>query len=199
MGSVSIISYLPAFFFVTASIIWKANKDMGLKSKMAMLHLTGVNMIHIGFILVVMGAAISSSFATTHLFTYPLDEKGVYKENGGIGIRLLDYRVEKNGNDWDQVVDMELNYGTKSNVSAFSKKSSKFGIVTNPAVRYGVFSDVAVELKSSVPHQIQSQIIELNVKKQPLISIMWGGCILLLAGVMFTLSSDYLRRKTRNG
>ncbi len=198
MGSVSIISYLPAFFFVTASIIWKAVKDMGLKSKTAVLHLTGVNMIHIGFIFVVMGAAISSSFSTTHFFTYPLDEKGVYKENGGIGIRLLDYRVEKNGNDWDQVVDMELNSNTKSNVSAFFKKSSKFGFVTNPAVRYGVFSDITVELQNSIPHQIQGQIIELNVKKQPLISILWGGCILLLAGVVLTLSSDYMRRKTRN-
>ena len=198
MGSVSIISYLPAFFFVTASIIWKAVKDMGLKSKTAVLHLTGVNMIHIGFIFVVTGAAISSSFSTTYFFTYPLDEKGVYKENGGIGIRLLDYRVEKNGNDWDQVVDMELNSNTKSNVSAFFKKSSKFGFVTNPAVRYGVFSDITVELQNSIPHQIQGQIIELNVKKQPLISILWGGCILLLAGVVFTLSSDYMRRKTRN-
>lgn len=198
MGSVSIISYLPAFFFVTASIIWKAAKDVGLKSMMAVLHLTGVNMIHIGFIFVVMGAVISSSFSTTHIFTYSLDEKGVYKENGGVGIRLLDYRVEKNGNDWDQVVDIELNYDTKSNVSAFSRKSSKFGIVASPAVRYGLFSDVIVELQNSIPHQIQSQMIELKVKKQPLISILWGGCILLLAGVVFTLSSDYMRRKTWN-
>jgi cytochrome c-type biogenesis protein CcmF len=196
-GSVSIISYLPVFFFVTVSIIWKAIKDLRLKSKTAMLHLAGINMIHIGFIFVVMGAAISSSFATKYVFTYQLDEKGAYKENGGIGIRLLDYRVEKNGNDWDQIVDLELNYGTKSNVSAFFKKSNKFGFVTNPAVRYGLFSDVTVELQGSIPHQIQSEMIELNVKKQPLISILWGGCTLLLAGVMLTLSSDYVRRKTR--
>ncbi len=197
MGSVSIISYLPAFFFVTVSIIWKAIKDLKLKSKTAVLHLAGINMIHIGFIFVVMGAAISSSFATTHVFTYPLDEKGVYKENGGVGIRLLDYRVEKNGNDWDQVVDMELNYGTKSNVSAFFKRSTKFGFIANPAVRYGLFSDITVELQGSIPHQIQSEMIELNVKKQPFISVLWGGCILLLAGVVFTLSSDHVRRKTR--
>ena len=154
-------------------------------------------MIHIGFIFVVMGAAISSSFATKYVFTYQLDEKGVYKENGGIGIRLLDYRVEKNGNDWDQVVDIELNYGTKSNVSPSYRKSNKFGLIANPAVRHGLFSDVIVDLQSSIPHQIQSEMIELNVKKQPLISILWGGCILLIAGVVFTLSSDYMRRKTR--
>lgn len=197
MGSASIISYLPAFFFVTFSIIWKAITDLKFKSTTVVLHLSGINMIHLGFVFVVMGAAISSAFTTTHVFTYPVYEKGIYKENGGVGIRLLDYRVEKNGNDWDQVVDMELNYGTKSNVSAFYKRSTKFGFVTNPAVRYGLFSDVIVELQGSIPHQVQSEVIELNVKKQPFISILWGGCLLLLAGVVFTLSSDYIRRKTR--
>ncbi|HWQ96389.1 MAG TPA: cytochrome c biogenesis protein CcsA [Candidatus Methylomirabilis sp.] len=197
MGSVSIISYLPVFFFVTVSVIWKAIKDLKLKSTTAVLHLAGINMIHLGFIFVVMGAAISSSFATTYVFSYPLDEKGPYMENGGIGIRLLDYRVEKNGNDWDQVVDIELNYGKKSNISTSFRRSNKFGIVTNPAVRYGLFSDVTVEFQGSIPHQIQNEIIELNVKKQPLISILWGGCILLLAGVVLTLSSDYMRRKKR--
>ncbi len=199
LGSVSLISYLPAFFFVTISVIWKAIKDLRLKSRTARLHLAGINMIHMGFIFVVMGAAISSSFATKYVFTYQLDEKGVYKEDGGVGIRLLDYRVEKNGNDWDQVVDIELNYGTKSNVSAFFKKSSKFGLITNPVVRYGLFSDVTVELQGFIPHQIQSEMIELNVKKQPLISILWGGCTLLLTGVVLTLLSDYIRRKTRAG
>jgi cytochrome c-type biogenesis protein CcmF len=197
IGSVSIISYLPAFFFVTVSIIWKAIRDLKLKSKNAVLHLSGINMIHIGFIFVVMGAAISSSFATTYVFAYPLDEKSPYMENGGIGIRLLDYRVEKNGNDWDQIVDIELNYGTKKNASTSFRKSTKFGFVANPFVRYGLFSDVTVELQGSVPHHIQNEVIELNVKKQPLISILWGGCILLIAGVVFTLSSDYMRRKTR--
>jgi len=198
LGSVSIISYLPAFFFVTASIIWKATRELKLKSRTAVIHLAGINMIHIGFIFVVMGAAISSSFATSHVFTYSLDEKGVYKESGGVGIRLLDYRVEKSGNDWEQAVDIELNYSQKSNNSAFFKRSTKFGFLASPAVRYGLFSDVTVELQGNIPHQIHSEMIELNVKKQPLISLLWGGCLLLLAGVVFTLSSDYMRRKTRN-
>lgn len=197
MGSISILSYLPVFFFATVSIIWKAIKDLRLKSRTAWLHLAGINMIHIGFIFIVMGAAISSSFATNYVFTYQLDEKGIYKENGGVGIRLLDYRVEKNGNDWDQVVDIELNHGTKNNVSAFYKKSSKFGLIANPVVRHGLFSDVTVELQGSIPHQVKSDLIELDVKKQPLISILWGGCTLLLAGVVLTLTSDYMRRKTR--
>jgi cytochrome c biogenesis factor len=198
LGSVSIISYLPAFFFVTASIAWKAVRDLKFKSTTAVMHLTGINIIHIGFIFVVMGAAISCSFSSNHVFMFSLDEKGVYKEYGGVGIRFLDYSVEKKGNDWEQIVDIELNYGKKSNTSALFMKSTKFGYISHPAVSHGLFSDVTVDLQGSIPHQIQSERIELNVKKQPFISILWAGCVMLLAGVVFTFSSDYMRRRTRN-
>ncbi len=195
LGFISITSYLPAFFFVTGSVIFKTLREYKLKNRVIALHLTGVNLIHIGFVFVVMGAIISTSFATTHNFIYNLDEKGVYKENNGIGIRLLDFRVEQVGTDWLQIVDVEVTYGGKYNMTTVYEKSLQYGFIVYPAVRYGLLSDIHVDFQGSVPHEVQRQKIELNVKKQPLASVLWTGCILFIVGILLTLGSDVVLRK----
>ncbi len=92
--SVYVLLYLSAFFFVIASIIFKMINDLKVKNKKIAIHLTGINLVHAGFIFVVLGAILSTSFATVHTFHYSLDEKGVYKEDNGLGVRFIDYDVE---------------------------------------------------------------------------------------------------------
>lgn len=199
LGHISITSYLPAFFFVTGSIIFKTIKEYRIKKRAITLHLTGVNLIHMGFVFVVMGTIISTSFATTYNFIYDIDEKGVYKENNGMGIRLLDFKVEQVGTDWIQVADVEVIYGGKYNITTVYGKSLQFGFIAYPAVKYGLLSDIQVNLEGSAPHQIQQKKIELNVKKQPLASVLWTGCIFLIGGVLLTFGSDVALRKKERG
>jgi cytochrome c biogenesis factor len=144
-----------------------------------------------------MGAILSTSFATTHHFTYNLNEKGVYKENGGIGMRFLDFKVEQVGPDWLQMIDVEVIDSEKYNTTAVFWKSRQFGFITRPAMRYGLLSDTQVEFQGSIPHQIQLASIDIDVKRRPLASLMWGGCALLVAGVLLTLASNVLRRKAK--
>jgi cytochrome c-type biogenesis protein CcmF len=197
LGTISITSYLPAFFFVAGNIIFKTVRDLRIKNRAVVIHLSGINLIHIGFVFAVMGAILSTSFATTHNFSYNLNEKGVYKENSGIGMRFLDFKVEQVGPDWLQIADVEVIDAEKYNATAVFWKSRQFGFITRPAMRYGLLSDTQVEFQGSLPHQIQLGTIDLTVKRRPLASLMWCGCALLLVGVLLTLVSDVLRRKAK--
>lgn len=197
LGSISVLSYLPAFFFVVSSIVFKMYKDLKMKNKRISLRFTGINFIHIGFVCVVMGAIISTSFATTYQFNYGLDEIGVYKENGAIGMRFLDFRVEQVGQDWVQIVDVEMNDGGVYNSTVSFWKSNQFGFITRPDMRYGLLSDTKIEFQGSVPHQVQSDVVKLDVLIKPFESLVWIGCLLLMLGIMFTLSSDILRKQIK--
>ena len=197
LGSISILSYLPAFFFVVSSIVFKMYKDINMKNKRISLRFTGINLIHIGFVCVVMGAIISTSFASTYSFNYGIDDIGVYKENDAIGMRLLDFRVEQVGNDWIQIVDLEMNDGGVYNSTVRFWKSSQFGFISRPDMRYGLLSDTKIEFQGSVPHQLQSDVIKLNVLIKPFESLVWIGCLLLMLGIMFTLSSDILKKEIK--
>jgi cytochrome c biogenesis factor len=195
LGSISVTSYIPAFFFVTGSVIFKMMKDLRLRNKTASIHLNGINFIHVGFVFIILGAILSTSFATTHHFSYSLSEKGVYKEDGDIGLRFLDYRVEQDGSDWYQIVDVEVFDDKEYKATAVFLKSRQFGFITRPAIKRGLLSDTQIEFQGSLPHQIELETIEVKVKKQPFASFMWGGCVLLIVGVLLTLSSDVIRKK----
>lgn len=191
VGSLSITSYLPAFFFVTSSIIYKIAKDFKVKNKIVSIHLTGINLIHLGFVFVVLGAIVSTSFASTYHFSYELNEKGVYKENGGIGIRYFGLNVEQKGSEWIQVVDIEITDGKTYNATTVFWNSPQFGLICRPAVNYGLLSDIQVGFRGT---NCPKRSIELNVKKQPLLSLMRGGWVMLIVGVLFTLMSDGMRK-----
>ncbi len=195
LGSISVTSYIPAFFFVTGSVIFKTMKDLRIRNKTASLHLNGINFIHVGFVFIILGAILSTSFATTHNFSYSLSEKGVSKEDGGIVLRFLDYRVEQEGSDWYQIVDVEVIDDKKYKATPVFLKSRQFGYITRPAIRLGLLSDTQIEFHGALPHQIELETIEINVKKQPFASLMWSGCVLLILGVLLTLSSDVIRKK----
>ena len=197
MGSISVLSYLPAFFFVVSSIMFKMVKDIRMKNKRISLRFTGINLIHIGFVCLVMGAILSTSFATMHHFSYGVDDVGVYKEDGSVGMRFLDFRVEEVDGDWIQIVDVEMTNGAVYDATIVFWKSRQFGFISRPDVRYGLLSDTKVEFQGSVPHIIQDDVIKLDVVKKPFESLVWIGCLLFVLGIIATLSSDLLKKNVK--
>lgn len=194
--SVYVLLYLSAFFFVIASIIFKMINDLKVKNKKIAVHLTGINLVHAGFIFVVLGAILSTSFATVHTFHYSLDEKGVYKEDNGLGVRFIDYNVEYTDTDWVQTLDVEvIDTGTYEMKSLFWK-SSQYGFIAKPGVRHGLPGDIQLDFQgSSCTPSTQIENIVFCVKKYPFASLLWGGGILLIVGVMFTIAAAVMRRK----
>ncbi len=197
LGSFSVTSYLPAFFFITGTVLFKMIRDSRIKNRVVSLHLTGVNLLHLGIIFIILGAIFSTSFETSQNFSYAFNEKGVYKEKGGIGLQYLDFRLEREGADWLQVVDFEVFDGERMNMSAVYRKSRQFGFISNAAVHHGIFSDIKVDFEGLLPHQLQQGKIGLNVKKQPLASLMWLGSAMLISGILLTIIASLLSRRQK--
>jgi cytochrome c biogenesis factor len=193
---VHVLLYLIAFFFVITSIIFKMINDLKVKNKKIAIHLTGINLIHAGFILVILGAILSTSFSTVHTFHYSLDEKGVYKEDNGLSVRFIDYDVEYTDTDWVQTLNVEvIDTGTYEMRSLFWK-SLQYGFIAKPGVRHGLFGDIQLDFQgSSCTPNIRIENIEFCVRKYPFASLLWGGGILLIVGVMFTIAAAVMRRK----
>lgn len=192
LGSLSMLSYLPAFFFVLGNIIFKVLKDYKLKNGIASAHLTGINLLHAGIVFIILGAAMSTSFGSDHYFSYGISEKGIYKENGGMGMKLLDFRIEQEGQDWVQIVEVEVD---RQNMTAVFRKSRQFGFIASSAVQYGLFSDTKVDFEGILPHQLQQGRIMLTVKRQPLAGLMWFGSIILIIGALCTMFSNLIGRE----
>ncbi len=192
LGSISVLSYLPAFFFVMGNIIFKALRDYSLKNGSASTHLTGINLLHLGIVFIILGAAMSTSFGSDHYFSFSLSEKGVYKENGGTVMKLLDFRIEQDGQDWVQIVDVEVG---RQNMTTVFRKSRQFGFIASSAVQYGLVSDTKVDFEGLLPHQLQQGRIVLNVKDQPLAVLIWLGSCMLILGALFTMFSGTMGKE----
>ena len=187
---------LPPALFIVGNVLFKMVRDLRLKKRVAFAHVGGVNLIHLGFGLILLGAVIASSFAVTSKFDYSFDEEGVHKENDGVGVKLVDFRVEQTGSDWLQIVDLELFYGgIHESMTSTYMKSRQFGFVSRPAVRYGMLSNTIVDLEGMLPCRLETGSIELIVKRYPLLNVLWIGSLLLIAGVLFTLAADVMRKR----
>ena len=124
-----------------------------------------------------------------------MSEKDTYKENGDIGVRFLDYDVKQIGADWVQFLDVEVNDGRRYNATSVFLKSNQFGYISRPAIKHGLLFDTRIEFQGSLPHLVQLEAINVKIKKQPFASLIWIGSLLLISGVIFTISSDVMRRK----
>jgi hypothetical protein len=97
--------------------------------------------------------------------------------------------------DWVQFLDVEVNDGRKYNVTSVFLKSNQFGYISRPAIKHGLLHDTRIEFQGSLPHLVQLEAINIKIKKQPFASLILGRSLLLIAGVIFTIGSDVMRRK----
>ncbi len=75
-------------------------------------------------------------------------------------------------------------------------KSLQYGFIAKPGVRHGLLGDIQLDFQgSSCTPSIRIENIEFCVKKYPFASLLWGGGILLIMGVMFTIAAAVMRRK----
>ena len=188
---------LPPALFIVGNVLFKMIRDLRLKSRVASVHLTGIDLIHLGFGLVLLGAVVASSYAVTSNFSYTFNDEGAYREREGVGVKLVDFRVEQTGPDWLQVVDLELCYGDRhESMTTTYMKSRQFGFISRPAVRYGMLSNIVVDLEGMLPCRLETGGVELIVRRYPLLNVLWLGCVLLIAGIIFTLTAEVMRKKS---
>ncbi|RZN15549.1 MAG: hypothetical protein EF812_02100 [Methanosarcinales archaeon] len=191
-----VILILPAFFFITSNTLFRIVHDTRIKNRTVFIHRAGVGIIHLGFGFALLGAVVSMSLSTVDNFSFALNEENVYKENADVCVKLLDFKVNKVGSNWIQTANIELTEGDRTNnLTATFMKHRQFGFVSRPAVKYSLLSATIVDLKGMPPCRLETGHVDLVVNRYPLLNVLWAGCTLLLAGVILTLLSRFMRRR----
>jgi len=110
IGSVSLLSLFPPILYVLAVTIQRIVSDLrsATLSSRALARRTGVNIIHMGMVLILFGAVMSASFTSTIGASVPTGQIGDYVElEGGYGLKITDYRIE--GGPGDRITDVKQN------------------------------------------------------------------------------------------
>jgi cytochrome c-type biogenesis protein CcmF len=110
IGSISLMSIFPPMLYVVAVIFERMTGDVRssiLKPK-ALVRKTGINIIHIGVVLILFGAIMSVTYESSFGADVQPDQIGEFVELGnGYSLQVLDYKIE--GGPEDSISDVKRN------------------------------------------------------------------------------------------
>ena len=196
LGSISIWSSIPPFAFALGGILYKFVRDLSRTYGRLRLRSTGVNLIHAGFILILLGAIVTTSFDTRASVVYRVDELGTSKEIGdGWSMELSGFNVVQNPDGtWTQIAHLAVYRDGNSyctGVTRFSR-TAQYGDIHDPMIDRSARRDIYVQFHGTRSHISTEAIVPLSVKIVPWISLLWAGCIFMLVGIYCIIMSIYL-------
>ncbi|MEA3283182.1 MAG: cytochrome c biogenesis protein CcsA [Euryarchaeota archaeon] len=196
LGSVSVWAFVPAFLFAFITILFRLSMDLRRMHGRMRFRTTGINLIHIGFILVIAGAIVTTSFDISSSVVYDVDELSTQKDMGnGWSMELAEFDVFQNPDGtWTQTAHLNVyKDGTPycSGTTGFAR-TNHFGDVHDPMINRGILRDVYVQFSGTRSHISTEAIIPISVKVIPGVSMLWIGCILMLVGILCIILSIYL-------
>ncbi len=196
LGSVSVWAFVPTFLFAFITILSKLSMDLRRMHGRMRFRTTGINLIHIGFILVIAGAIVTTSFDVSSSVVYDVDELSTQKDMGnGWSIELSEFDVFQNPDGtWTQTAHLNVYKDGKpycSGTTGFAR-TNHFGDVHDPMINRGMVCDVYAQFSGTRSHISTEAIIPISVKVIPGVSMLWTGCILMLVGILCIILSIYL-------
>ena len=197
LGSISVWSFLPPFLFAfiatlakLLTTIWKLHGRMWLRS-------VGIGMVHIGFVLIVLGAIITTSFDHEASVVYRIDELGVKSDIGhGWAVEPTKFDAIQNPDgSWTQVAHLMLyNNGEfySTGITGFTK-TKQYGDIHDPLIDRSIRRDVYIQFQGTRSHiSAEAVVLPLSIKIVPWVSLLWAGCITMIAGIYCIIMSIYL-------
>ncbi len=181
----------PPIFFALAGALYRVIKT---RSGLVL----GSHLVHLGAVFLMLGVVASSAFdeRVDLMYVYPNDIGGMREVGGGYSIKLdgIQVRQEAAGK-WVQEAAVMIYRGDE-----------KLGTVTEKVIddlRHGQYSKVSIHRSLSADvypifqgvmgHAPGSVMIPLTVKVLPLVSLVWIGAVLALAGMLIVIYFDYPR------
>ncbi|MHA2297761.1 MAG: cytochrome c biogenesis protein CcsA [Candidatus Hodarchaeales archaeon] len=175
-------------------ILAKENKDFIRKSSQTMLH--------ISFLVIILGAVTSANMITT--FQIPMQEDGVYDVPGGITIEVKDLKrtIPQSGRH-SAIYDTQLLITSGSQVVGYTISRLAFDRVFGPdhkvTIAQTLFADIYIVTEDFWEDPISGEfsVVLLQVKIIPYINILWAGCLFLhFAIIPLTLGRLMVFRET---
>ncbi|MEA1870325.1 MAG: cytochrome c biogenesis protein CcsA [Euryarchaeota archaeon] len=196
LGSISVWASVPAFLFVFIAILSKLSRDLKRMHGRMRIRTTGINFVHIGFVLVIAGVIVTTSFDISSSVVYGVDELSTKKDMGnGWSMELAEFDVFQNPDGaWTQTAHLNIYKDGKlycAGATGFTN-TKHFGDVHDPMIKRGVTRDVYAQFSGTRSHISTEAVIPISVKIIPGVSLLWAGCILMLIGIHCIIISIYL-------
>ncbi len=196
LGSISVWAFVPTFLFAFIAILSKFSMDLRRMHGRMRFRTTGINLVHLGFVLVIAGVIAATSFDISSSAVYGVDELGTKKDMGnGWSMELAEFDVFQNPDGtWTQTAHLNVYKDGKpycSGATGFTR-TAHFGDVHDPMINRGIARDVYAQFSGTRSHIATEAVIPISVKIIPGASLLWTGCILMLVGIHFIIISVYM-------
>ncbi len=187
---------MPTFLFAFIAILSRLSMDLKRMHGRMRFRTTGINLAHIGFVLVMVGVIVTTSFDSSSSVVYEVDELGTKKDIGnGWSMELAEFDVFQNPDGtWTQTAHLKVYKGGDPycvGATGFTR-THHFGDVHDPMINRGIARDVYAQFSGTRSHISTEAIIPISVKIIPGTSLLWAGCILMLVGIHCIIISIYL-------
>ena len=196
LGSISVWAFVPTFLFAFIAILSRFSRDLRRMHGRMRLRATGINLVHIGFVMVIAGVIVTTSFDISSSIVYDVDELGTTKEIGnGWSMELTEFEVSQDPDGiWTQTAHLNVYKDGKpycTGTTGFTR-TKHFGDVHDPLINYGMARDVYAQFSGTRSHISTEAIIPISVKILPGASLLWAGCIIMLSGIIGIIIAIYL-------
>jgi cytochrome c-type biogenesis protein CcmF len=196
LGSISMWSFLPPFLFALITTIYKFLRDIKKLHGRLRIRSVGINLVHIGFVLVVLGAIVTTSFDIEAGVTYRVSELGTKNDIGhGWAVELTKFDVIQNPDGtWTQTAYLSVYKDDKfycSGATGFVR-TNQYGDVHDPMIDRSIMRDVYVQFQGTRSHISTEAVVPLSIRIVPWISLLWAGCITMIIGIYCIIISIYL-------
>ncbi|HIE31201.1 MAG TPA: hypothetical protein EYP67_02315 [Methanosarcinales archaeon] len=196
LGSISVWSFLPPCLFVLITTFCKFLRDIKKLRGRIWLRSIGIDMIHIGFVLVVVGAIVTTSFDLEAGVVYRVGELGAKNDIGhGWAVEPTKFDVIQNPDGtWTQIAHLSVYRDGEfycTGATAFVR-TNQYGDVHDPMIDRSIMRDVYVQFQGTRSHISTEAVVPLSIRIVPWISVLWAGFILMIVGIYCIIISIYL-------
>jgi cytochrome c biogenesis factor len=183
IGSMPVIPYLSITLLMAGGIIFRFVR---IKNRFSRSNI-GIALIHAGFVFIIIGAIIYTSFIRVDTLDYDLKDLSIPRNIGPTwGVLIADNNILKNGNESQQTLDINFykngylhGYGTVS-----LTKSDQIGFFHKILIHRTLFSDIVVHFNENA---LGKSSIRLSAKVIPMVNVLWGGIFLMICGIIILI------------
>lgn len=185
IGSMPVIPYVSITLLMAGGIIFRSVR---IKHRFSRNNI-GISLIHAGFIFIILGAIVSTSFGRVDTLDYDLNNLSTPQEiDSTWGVQIANNNIVNNGNESEQALDLNFykNGYLHGSGTVYLIKKDKSDNFHKILIHRTLFTDIMVYFNGDMLNQSP---ISLTTKIMPLVNILWGGTFLMIGGFIFLIQA----------
>lgn len=183
IGSMPVIPYLSIALLMAGGIIFRFVR---IKNRFSRSNI-GIALIHAGFVFIIIGAIISTSFSRVDTLEYDLKDLSIKRNiDQTWSVLIADNNIVNNGNESQQTLDINFykNGYLHGSGTVSLTKSDQIGYFHKILIHRTLFTDIVVHFNENA---LSKSSIRLSAKVIPMVNVLWGGILLMIGGIVILI------------